>query len=91
MSLFLVVERFRSGPEPVYRRFRERGRMAPPGLRYLDSFVTEDLGRCYQVMESDDPALLREWMAHWEDLVEFEVVPVLRSAEAAARALGEGA
>ena len=81
----MVLERFRTGPEPVYRRFREQGRLAPPGLRYVDSWVTEDLQRCYQVMECDDPALLTAWMDRWSDLVEFEVLPVLCSSEAAAR------
>lgn len=84
--LYLVVERFRGGdPTPVYRRFRERGRLAPPGLTYVNSWVTEDLTRCYQVMESPDRALLDAWMANWDDLVEFEVHPVVTSAEAAAR------
>ena len=83
--LYMVLERFKRGPEPVYRRFRERGRLAPEGLRYVDSFVTEDLTRCYQVMECEDEALLRAWMARWSDLVEFEVVLVMRSADAAAR------
>lgn len=84
--LFLVIERFRGGdPAPVYNRFRARGRMAPDGLRYVNSWVTSDLGTCYQVMECDDRALLDEWMRAWEDLVEFEVHPVITSAEASAR------
>jgi hypothetical protein len=82
----MVLETFLD-PAAVYRRFREEGRLAPEGLRYVGSWVTEDLGRCYQVMECDDPALLEAWMAHWRDLVTFEVVPVLRSADAAARLL----
>lgn len=83
--LFLVVERFRNGdPLPVYRRFRDEGRLAPEGLRYVASWVTKDLARGFQVMECDDPALLSEWTSKWEDLVEFEVVPVVTSAEAAA-------
>ena len=82
--LFLVVERFRNGdPLPVYRRFRDEGRLAPEGLRYVASWVTKDLERCFQVMECDDPALLTAWTSKWEDLVEFEVVPVVTSAEAA--------
>ena len=82
---YVVIERFRGrDPLPVYRRFRDRGRMAPEGLRYVASWVTQDLATCYQVMECDDRALLDEWMAHWSDLVEFEVIPVLTSAEAAA-------
>ncbi|HET9250737.1 MAG TPA: DUF3303 family protein [Candidatus Eisenbacteria bacterium] len=83
--LYLVIEHFRNGdPEPVYRRFREQGRLAPEGLRYVSSWVTRDLKHCYQVMETDDPALLREWISRWEDLVEFEVIPVVTSAEASA-------
>lgn len=83
--LFLIIERFRGGdPAPVYRRFREKGRLAPEGLTYVSSWVTEDLATCYQVMETADRALLEQWMAQWADLVEFEVIPVITSAEASA-------
>ena len=83
--LYMIVEHFRGGdPVPVYRRFRERGRLAPEGLRYVTSWVTEDLRHCYQVMECDDPGLLEQWMGRWRDLVEFEVIPVMTSADAAA-------
>lgn len=83
--LFVVIEHYRDGdPAPVYRRFREQGRLAPDGLRYVSSWVTHDLARCYQVMECDERALLDAWIARWSDLVEFEVVPVVTSAEAAA-------
>jgi hypothetical protein len=84
--LFVILEHFRNAdPRPVYRRFHERGRLAPDGLKYVASWVTADLRHCYQVMECDDPRLLDEWMRQWADLVEFEVVPVVSSAEAAAR------
>ena len=80
----MVIEHFRNGdPTPVYRRFREHGRLMPDGLRYISSWITTDLTLCYQVMECDDRRLLEEWMAHWSDLTEFEVVPVVTSAEAA--------
>ncbi|HEY9228120.1 MAG TPA: DUF3303 family protein [Gemmatimonadaceae bacterium] len=80
----MIIENFRDGdPRPVYARFRERGRLAPEGLRYVSSWVTDDHARCYQVMDTDDPALLDQWMAQWRDLVEFEVVPVITSAQAA--------
>ena len=83
--LYMIVEDFRGGdPVPVYRRFRERGRMAPEGLAYVGSWVTDDLRRCYQVMECDDERLLREWIANWDDIVDFEVIPVISSAQAAA-------
>jgi hypothetical protein len=82
--LFMVIERFRGGDAaPVYRRYRERGRMTPDGLKYVDSWVEADFGRCFQLMECEDPRLLQEWVAHWEDLVEFEVAPVVTSKEAA--------
>lgn len=83
---YMIVEHFRDGdPAPVYARFRERGRMAPAGLLYIDSWVTSDLRRCYQLMECEDPGLLRQWLGNWEDLVEFEVHPVISSAEAASQ------
>jgi hypothetical protein len=82
--LFMVIERFRGGDAaPVYRRFRERGRMTPDGLRYVDSWVESGFGRCFQLMECDDPRLLDEWVARWQDLVEFEIVPVVTSQQAA--------
>jgi len=84
--LFLIVERFKDGDaSPVYRRFREQGRLAPDGLTYVASWVTADLTRCYQVMESPDRALLDRWIARWSDLVDFEVTPVITSADAAGR------
>jgi hypothetical protein len=67
----------------VYRRFRDCGRLAPNGLRYVSSWVTSDLQSCYQVMECDDRRLLEAWMEQWKDLVDFEVIPVVTSAEAA--------
>lgn len=83
--LYMVIEHFREGRAPdVYRRFRDRGRLAPEGLVYVASWVDFDYRRCFQVMDAPDEALLREWIANWEDLVEFEVVPVRTSAEAAA-------
>ena len=85
--LFMIVEHFRGNAAPIYQRFRERGRLAPDGLRYVNSWVTPDMERCYQVMECDDRRLLDEWMAQWSDLVDFEVIPVLASADAAALAL----
>ena len=85
--LFMIVEHFKDGdPVPVYRRFAERGRMAPDGLEYVGSWVTSDLARCYQVMEGER-ALLEEWMAHWDDLADFEVIEVVSSADAAAAVL----
>ena len=81
--LYMVVENFRNGAEPVYRRFRDSGRLAPAGLLYVSSWVSDKLDRCYQLMETEDRALLDQWTAKWRDLVDFEVIPVISSKEAA--------
>jgi hypothetical protein len=86
--LFVIIEHFREGdPQPVYERFRLHGRLAPDGLRYLASWVTTDLAHCYQIMECEDRHLLDQWLGAWADLVDFEVHPVITSAEAATRVL----
>jgi hypothetical protein len=82
--LYMVIETFRHGdPVPVYRRFRDQGRLVPEGIEYRGSGVTDDLRRCFQVMECAERRLLDGWIANWTDLVEFEVVPVVTSADAA--------
>ena len=82
--LYMVIERFKDGDaRPVYRRFRDQGRLAPEGLTYVSSWVTPDLRECYQVMECDGVALLEQWIAQWRDIVDFEYFPVVTSAEAA--------
>ena len=88
--LYMIVEQFRGGdPVPVYRRLRDHGPLAPVGLRYIASWVTKYLRRCYQIMECEDPALVAQWTARWADLVEFEVVPVIAPEEAAAAVAGQ--
>ena len=90
MALFMVVEHFKDDDaRAVYERFRECGRMAPAGVRYVSSWVDASMCRCWQLMESDSRALLDEWISNWADLVEFEVHPVITSSEAAARVLGD--
>ena len=85
-TLYMVVEHFKNNNAlPVYRRFREHGRMAPDGLIYVSSWVDDQYQRCYQLMETHDRGLLDQWMARWTDLVEFEVYPVMPSKEAAER------
>jgi len=82
---YMVIENFRGGDAvPVYRRFRDHGRLAPEGLTYVASWVTADLKRCFQIMECDDPELLLEWTSRWRDLVEFDIIPVIQSADALA-------
>jgi len=82
--LFMIIEHYRDGDaRPVYRRFRDQGRLAPAGLEYVASWVTTDLRHCYQVMETNDAGLLEQWLAQWRDIVDFECIPVMTSAEAA--------
>jgi Protein of unknown function (DUF3303) len=83
----MVIERFVRGAPPVYERLAERGRMMPQGLEYVDSWIDERLERCFQLMETEDPDLFDAWIDAWSDLMEFEVVPVIASAEASERAL----
>jgi len=80
----MIIEHFKNqDPVPVYRRFRDRGRLAPEGLQYVSSWVDEKFNRCFQLMETDDRKLLDEWIANWSDIVEFEIYPVISSKEAA--------
>jgi hypothetical protein len=83
---YMVVELFTHGAGPVYERFAEKGRMMPTGLEYLDSWIDGSLQRCWQLMETEDPALFDEWTANWSDLMSFEIAPVVDSHEAASRA-----
>jgi hypothetical protein len=87
----MVVETFVQGARPVYERAVEKGRMLPTGVLYVDSWIDESLQRCFQLMETDDPSALDEWIGEWGDLVRFEIVPLISSSEAAARALGSEA
>lgn len=81
--LFMVIEKFKNrDAAPVYKRFAERGRMMPDGLKYIDSWVETNFDRCFQLMEADDPAMFQEWIDNWKDLVDFEVLPVVSSAKA---------
>ena len=81
--LFMVVEQFKNhSARQVYRRAQEKGRMLPDGLQYLDSWVATDFDRCFQLMETENPTLFRKWIKHWEDLVEFEIIPVVSSQQA---------
>jgi hypothetical protein len=84
--LYMVVERFKNrDAAAVYQRFRDKGRMAPDGLEYVSSWVEPNQDRCFQLMKTEDPALLEQWAANWSDLVDFEFVPVITSAEMAQR------
>ena len=80
--LFMVVERFKNrDAKAVYRRFIEQGRGAPSGLKYVGSWIEANFDRCFQLMDCDDARLLQQWVVFWSDLIEFEIVPVVPSAE----------
>lgn len=81
-QLFMVIERMRD-PAAVYARFAEKGRMMPEGVEYIGSWVEPDRSRCFQLMRAESRALLDSWAANWSDLVEFEFIPVVSSADAA--------
>lgn len=88
--LFMVIETYRDqDAKAVYRRFRDKGRMMPDGLKYVSSYVAADLGRCFQLMEADDVTLLQRWVAAWSGLTEFEIVPVVAGKDAAEALAGQ--
>ncbi|MDQ3179472.1 MAG: DUF3303 domain-containing protein [Acidobacteriota bacterium] len=80
--LFMVVEHFKDEVE-IYRRFREKGRMMPEGLNYVSSWIDTDFKKCFQLMETDDARIFDEWIANWNDIMNFEIFPVISSNEAA--------
>jgi uncharacterized protein DUF3303 len=82
--LYMVIERFKGRAAPqIYRRFREKGRMMPEGLEYVSSWTDLDFKICYQLMRTQDFALFDKWIDNWRDLMEFEIIPVRSSTEAA--------
>jgi len=83
--LYMVIEHFKEGAVPeIYRRFREKGRMMPDGLKYVSSWIDTELKVCYQLMETEDAALFPRWTENWDDLMDFKIVSVRSSAETAA-------
>ena len=81
--LFMVIEKFKnSDAKPVYRRFQQEGRMLPEGLNYVQSWVDRSFERCFQLMQCDDPILFEQWISKWQDLADFEIIPVVTSQEA---------
>ena len=80
--LFMVIEHFRNNdPNPVRERFLRDGRMLPEGVVYHASWVDAQRARCYQLMEAPDIAKVRQWTEAWDDIVDFEIVPVQTSQE----------
>ena len=88
--LFMVIERFKPDTlTAVGERFRSSGRMLPEGLDYHASWMSSDGSRCFQIMEASRAELLDVWVKRWNDLVDFEVIPVLTSSEFWAMKLAE--
>ena len=80
---YMIIEKFHPGKvKDMYRRFTEKGRMMPEGVSYINSWINESITVCYQLMESESLEKLQQWIDQWKDLVDFEVVPVISSAEA---------
>ena len=85
---YMIIERFHDGKvKSLYKRFDEKGRMLPEGINYINSWINEQVSTCYQLMESDSIESIHQWIAHWSDLADFEVIPVISSAEAKAKVL----
>ena len=81
--LFMIIEKFHPGKgKLIYQRFKEKGRMMPEGVVYINSWINEPISICYQVLESDSLEKIQEWISHWSDIADFEVVPVMTSEEA---------
>jgi hypothetical protein len=88
--LFMVVETFRNQDgKAIYRRLRDKGRQMPEGLKFISSWTAADLGRCVQLMETDDITLLQRWLVEWSDLMGFEIVPVVTGKETAEALAGQ--
>jgi hypothetical protein len=85
--LYMIIERYRHGAAPVYDRFAAEGRLLPPGVRFLDSWVVDEpeISQCFQLMDADGLEPLTQWMQRWSDLVDFELFAVIDSPAAAAR------
>ena len=84
--LYMVIERFKDGAAPqIYQRLRGKGRMMPEGLEYVSSWIDLDFKICYQLMRTDEASLFPQWTDAWKDLMDFEILPVLSSADVRAR------
>lgn len=86
---YMIIETFYQDKiKAMYQRFETNGRMLPDGVSYINSWIDAELTTCYQVMESDSPEKIAEWVSRWNDLVEFKIIPVITSAEAKEKIMG---
>lgn len=77
----MVREKLKKRDE-IYRRFDEKGRMLPGGLKYVSSWIDKDLTQCFQRMETDDAALFETSTSRRDDLADFEIIPAVTSEQA---------
>ena len=86
--LYMIIEKFHEGKvKTLYQRFDDKGRMLPDGVKYIDSWINEDVTICFQLMESSSKELLNVWIDYWKDLADLEIIPVISSADAKKKAL----
>jgi hypothetical protein len=77
MKKYIIIEKFKEECfDKVYERFEEKGRMLPEGLYYLNSWVNKENNICFQLMETNDVSLFKKWIENWDDLTEFEIIPI---------------
>lgn len=88
--LYMIIEKFHTEKvKMLYKRFEEKGRMMPEELHYVNSWINESVSVCYQVMDTDDEKKLHAWIANWNDLADFEIIPVITSAQAKEKVLAK--
>jgi len=86
--IYMIIETFKPGKvKQIYGRLEEKGRMQPEGLTYINSWIDENMNKCYQVMEADSIDKIHIWISNWDDVMEFGIVPVISSEEAKKKAL----
>lgn len=85
---YMIIETFKPGKvKQIYRRLEEKGRMQPEGLTYINSWIDEDMKKCYQVMETDSVEKIHQWISNWDDVMEFKIIRVISSSEARQKTL----
>lgn len=85
---YMIIEKFHEGKvRALYQRFDEKGRMLPEGVSYITSWVNEEVTVCYQLMETESMEKLQRWIDEWKDLADFEIIPIITSAEAKKKVL----
>ncbi|MCP4441780.1 MAG: DUF3303 domain-containing protein [Aureispira sp.] len=83
MKTYMIIEHFHQDKlKEIYDRFDKKGRLMPESVHYINSWIDEKVEVCYQVMEAESREKLLEWISNWEDVTDFEIIPVIDSAKA---------